>query len=39
MGIGDDRIAALWQGEKPLPPGEELLALYAVLIEAVKKQR
>jgi hypothetical protein len=36
LGVGDDRIAALWQVEAPPSPGDELLALYSILVDAYR---
>ena len=38
MGIGGNRIVALWQVETPPSPGQELLTLYSILIDTLKKE-
>jgi len=38
IGIGYDRIAALWHMDTPLSPGEELLALYSMMAGAIEKK-
>jgi hypothetical protein len=37
LGIGDERIAALWQAKHPPSPGEELLQLYKLMIDVLKR--
>ncbi|MDZ7663801.1 MAG: hypothetical protein U5K27_00455 [Desulfotignum sp.] len=38
MDIGTDQIASLWQKEANMSPGEDLLAIYSILYETLKKR-
>jgi hypothetical protein len=37
LGIGDDRMVALWHDNPPPSPGDELLQLYQLLLDALKR--